>query len=237
MSVLVKKYCPRLARGDFVGIINKYFDRHALSSYSQEGEDMILRRLFDGKTVGFYVDVGAHHPKRFSNTYFFYKLGWSGINIDAMPGSMTEFNKLRKRDINLELGVRGDRGCLEYYMFNEPALNSFSKELSEQRHDENSQYRISTTAEVEVRPLAEILDEYLPKDKEIDFLSVDVEGFDLDVLTSNDWDKYRPQYVLAEILGSNFQDLGNDPVVQYIKKQNYKVFCKCMNTVFFESND
>lgn len=63
-------------------------------------------KSFRKKKIGFYVDVGAHHPMRFSNTYFFYRMGWSGINIDAMPGSMKEFKKYRRRDINLELGGR-----------------------------------------------------------------------------------------------------------------------------------
>ena len=69
--------------------------RYGLISYSQEGEDMILRRLFETRRRGFYVDVGAHHPRRFSNTYYFYRQGWSGINIDAAPGSMKLFDRLR----------------------------------------------------------------------------------------------------------------------------------------------
>ena len=52
-------------------------------SFSQEGEDLLIDRMFDGQSVGFYVDVGAHHPTRFSNTYLLYLRGWRGINIDA----------------------------------------------------------------------------------------------------------------------------------------------------------
>jgi len=70
-------------------------DKYALKSYSQEGEDMILRRIFEDNETGFYVDVGAHHPARFSNTNYFYKRGWRGLNIDAMPGSMSKFKKYR----------------------------------------------------------------------------------------------------------------------------------------------
>ena len=66
---------------------------------------MILRRIFIGKLTGFYVDIGAHHPKRFSNTYIFYQRGWRGINIDAKPGTKEVFNKLRPRDINLEVPI------------------------------------------------------------------------------------------------------------------------------------
>ena len=93
--------------------------------YGQDGEDLILNRLLDGQMQGFYVDVGAHHPIRFSNTYLFYERGWTGINIDAMPGSMKKFRKLRPRDINVECGVASSSGKLTFHRFNEPALNTF----------------------------------------------------------------------------------------------------------------
>lgn len=86
---------------------NLYITRFHHKSYSQEGEDMILSRIFGDKKNGFYVDVGAHHPFRFSNTYLFYKRGWLGINIDAMPGSMRLFDRFRKNDINIESAIGG----------------------------------------------------------------------------------------------------------------------------------
>jgi len=101
LKKLLKIILPKTLKNKFIEINNNYFDGYALKSYSQEGEDMILRRLFEKQLTGFYVDVGAHHPKRFSNTYFFYKQGWHGINIDAMPGSMKLFEKIRPRDILL----------------------------------------------------------------------------------------------------------------------------------------
>src|SRR5690242_3324544 len=67
----------------------------AVKSYSQEGEDRILHSIFETVADGFYVDIGAHHPKRFSNTYLFYQRGWRGINVDAMPGSMVRFKRVR----------------------------------------------------------------------------------------------------------------------------------------------
>ena len=96
-------------------------------SYAQEGEDLILNRFFNNKKTGFYIDVGAHHPKRYSNTFSFYKKGWRGINIDAMPGSMSSFNKQRPEDINIEVGVSKTEQVLTYYIFNELALNTFSE--------------------------------------------------------------------------------------------------------------
>jgi len=114
----------------------------SLKSYSQEGEDLILLRIFEKKRIGFYVDVGAHHPFRFSNTYRFYLRGWRGINIDPMPGSMRLFNKFRKRDINLELAVGENEDTLIYYMFNEPALNTFDEGLAKTRDGKNGYYNI-----------------------------------------------------------------------------------------------
>jgi len=66
-------------------------------SYAQEGEDLVLARLLEPVGKGFYVDVVAHHPFRFSNTFLFYRMGWRGINIDAMPGSMRPFRRHRRR--------------------------------------------------------------------------------------------------------------------------------------------
>ena len=77
---------------------------------------MILRVIFAKQQTGFYVDVGAHHPKRFSNTYFFYKKGWYGINIDATPGIMENFKKMRKRDINLNIGISDTTGERDFYI-------------------------------------------------------------------------------------------------------------------------
>lgn len=96
---------------------------------------------------------GAHHPMRFSNTYLFYKKGWNGINIDAMPDSMKPFNKFRPRDINIEKPVSGKKQVLTYYAFNESALNGFSKELSEERASNENNYHIIFEKDIETLTL------------------------------------------------------------------------------------
>ncbi len=93
--------------------------------YGKNGEDLILDRLLEHQLRGFYVDVGAHHPVRFSNTYMFCKRDWRGINIDAMPGSIIKFVRVRPRDINIACGVACRASKLMYYRLNEPALNTF----------------------------------------------------------------------------------------------------------------
>lgn len=199
--------------------------------YGQDGEDLILNRLLEGQSLGFYVDVGAHHPVRFSNTYLFYQRGWRGINIDAMPGSMKKFNKVRPRDINIECGVAGTSGKLMFHRFNEPALNTF--DADEAQHKNKPPYQMVDVVEVVVERLDVLLARHLPVEQQIDFLSVDVEGRDEEVLRSNDWNRYRPRYILAETLRTDMLNLTSCPVVQFLKSVGYIPVAKAYNTSFF----
>lgn len=233
---MLKTILPKKVKEKLIDINNNYLDGYALKSYSQEGEDMILRRLFERQKTGFYVDVGAHHPKRFSNTYFFYKKGWKGINIDAMPNSMKLFNKLRPRDINIEKPISDKKQTLTYYAFNEPALNGFSKKLSEER-DGKENYFIEFTKDIETSTLEEILDHNLPHNHQIDFLSIDVEGLDFMVLKSNSFEKYKPKVILIEILNSSLSDIEDSEIAIFLKQVKYSIYAKAMNTVIFISDE
>lgn len=203
------------------------------SSYSQEGEDMILRRYLDVGSPGVYVDVGAHHPFRFSNTYFFYKNGWSGINIDPLPEVMNLFKATRPRDINLNVGVSKKSGTMSYYMFNEPALNTFDQTLAESRVSDV--YKLIDTQEVRVAPLSTLLQQHGHAYDSIDFMSVDVEGHDLEVLKSNDWQKIRPKIVLVEcLMPSSIDDLRADAVFNFMTGNGYKLVAKSLYSCFFK---
>ena len=160
-------------------------------SFSQSGEDMVLRGFFEGQSKGFYVDVGAHHPFRFSNTAYFYRQGWSGINIEPDPDSFKPFLKYRKRDINLNVGIDTNEGLRNLYRFDEPALNSFILD-----------FNVKDIIHAPCLALKTVFDRYKPK--KIDFLSVDTELYDDIVLRSNDWDLYRPTFVVTEMQVDSF---------------------------------
>lgn len=226
----IKNYFKELGVSEYKSQIE-----HAFVSFGQEGEDVIINRLLGSKQNGFYVDVGAHHPKRFSNTYSFYQKGWKGINIDAMPNSMLAFNKERPRDINLEIGVSKKEEELTYYMFNEPALNTFSKKEAIKKQS-LPRYKVIEEKRILTYPLKSILDKHLKKKIHIDFMSIDVEGLDLDVLESNDWNKYRPSILLVEDLGdlSITKIEENSLVFKFLKEKNYNFFAKTFNTLFFK---
>lgn len=233
----IKEILPKNLVEGIQFLRKNYTDVYALKSYSQEGEDMILRRFFENKEVGFYIDVGAHHPKRFSNTYYFYKKGWNGINIDAMPKSMDLFEKMRPRDINIEAAIN-DQVCeLTYYEFNEPALNGFSEELSELR-DNSENYYITSRYILKTISLNKVLKDNVDSDLlEIDFLTIDVEGLDLNVIKSINLKKYRPKLILIEILSNSLFEILDNDITAYLQDYSYKFYAKTFNTVFFIDTD
>jgi FkbM family methyltransferase len=215
----------------------KLFGAYATQSYSQEGEDILLNRIFDGKKSGFYVDVGAHHPHRFSNTFFFYRRGWRGINIEPNPDAMFAFQLDRKKDINLQIGISDHSGSITYFMFDEPAFNTFDDTLVKERLA-TIPCKVVSECKIPVVRLDQVLEKYLPPGVEIDFLSIDVEGLDLSVLKSNDWKKYRPSCVLVESLNTSLEDTFNGEIFPFMKLRGYELFAKAYNTLIFrERND
>ncbi|MEJ2615779.1 MAG: FkbM family methyltransferase [Ignavibacteriaceae bacterium] len=218
-----------------VKFYDRYFNSFANKSYSQEAEDLILQRIFEYQKTGFYIDVGAHHPKRFSNTYLFYKKGWRGINIEPRPGSKKYFDKIRSRDINIEAAISEKIQKLTYYMFNEPALNKLSDE-SEIEILKNENHELKNKIEVETTTLKNICDKYLSDNVQIDFLSVDAEGYDLNVLSSNDWDKYRPKIVLAEDKDFELEAPFESSIFKFMSEKGYKLFAKTYYTLIFKNS-
>ncbi len=213
-----------------------YISPHAALSYAQEGEDLILGALLGSvlhRRAGFYVDVGAHDPWRFSNTCYFYQRGWHGINIDPRPGMKALFDPERPRDINLEMAIARSPGSLTYHCFDEPLLNGFDRELCESR-DFSGKHRIIGKREIPAMPLAIILKEHLPESQRIDFLSVDVEGMDLEALQSNDWEQFHPTFVLAEEIGlKSLSEPGSSEISSFLRQRGYILVARTRLTAIY----
>jgi len=201
-------------------------------SYSQEGEDLVLSRLFEKQSHGFYVDIGAHHPFRFSNTYLLFQRGWWGINVDPNPQAMQLFQRLRRRDVNLAVGIAEQAGSRRYFQFNEPALNTFDEQLARQREVRDG-YQLIASTPVPVLPLRQVFEQHLPQGQVIDVLSVDAEGCDLSVIRSNDWDRFRPYCVLVETLQSSLAALDRNETHDYLSARGYELFAKTVNTFIY----
>jgi FkbM family methyltransferase len=194
------------------------------SSHSQFGEDMLLRSIFGNKRMGFYVDIGAHHPVYYSNTYHFYQRGWSGLNIDAAPGSMALFKFMRKKDINIEtcIGPKSNEE-VKFFIFDKPALNTFDPKMAELA---KSGSKLLQTCQLKTKTLEQCLDEYIPLNKEIDFLSIDVEGLDEIILRSNNWIKFSPKVIIFESHGLSLENFQNEGLVKYLNDVGYSIIGK-----------
>lgn len=203
--------------------------------YSQTGEDAILAHLFllFGHDSGFYVDVGAFHPIKYSNTYYFYRRGWMGINIEPTPGRTDLFEKLRPRDINVACAVSRARGQIRLTTFDDPAVNSADKQMID-LHIKTGQVHPTGAIVVEAYPLAEILEACMPPGRHLTFLSVDVEGMELEVLESNDWDRFRPRFVAVEWLGPpSIKVAMSTGVHDFLEQQEYELICRTPATLIF----
>ncbi len=146
-------------------------------TFSQAGEDLVIRNLFykrlSSDLPGFFVDVGAFHPYQHSNTYYLYRCGWRGINIEPTPGRIALFNKVRPLDINLAVAVAEEEGELDFYLFEEANLNTTVLDYSRKLESEDE---IMKTVKVPSKPLKSILTENIANGQEIDFLNIDIEG-------------------------------------------------------------
>ena len=180
-----------------------------------DGEDTEIVKYFDNKKNGFYVDVGSYHPIERNNTMLLYNKGWEGINIDISDFSIKLFDQLRPRDINLNLAVSKNEGEIEMY---------FQKKLSQLSTIKKEQIKKSFQGEVKIRKiisktLTSILDESKFANKKIDFLDIDVEGADMDVLESLDFEKYSPELICIEVIEKNNED---SDIFNFLRKKDYK---------------
>jgi hypothetical protein len=156
----LRRGCPGFV-ADALAKGARFLHPDATFSYAREGEDLVLRGLRDDRPNGFYVDVGAHHPSRYSNTLLFYHTGWRGINIEPAPAAVDEFNRTRPRDVNINLGAAEQPAQLTYYVFSDPALNTFDEALMN-NCEARTPYRVVDTRKVAVERLDRILNDHLP---------------------------------------------------------------------------
>lgn len=202
-------------------------------SYSQCAEDLFIDRLVGFKKNGFYVDVGAHDPDRFSNTKKFYRQGWNGINIEPDYKNFRKFQKKRRRDINLNIGIGAKSSVQTFFRFIPDTLSTFSNENA-RKYCAQGYIKIGEI-DVEIKRLAEIFEEYV-KNKHIDLLNIDVEGFEMQVLKSNDWEKFKPTSICIESVKHSKEGIGESIVneqLAYLHNLGYElVYFNGINSIF-----
>jgi len=167
-----------------------------MTSYAQNHEDVLLARLFPKGLTGLYVDVGASYPIANSVTKHFYDLGWRGVNVEPAAHPFAQLAEARPRDVNLNIGLSDAPGSLTLFEF-PPELSAASTFSAEQAawHGDNGLPSVERT--VEVSTLARVCAQQVG-DTPIEFMSIDVEGHERQVIAGGDWTRWRPRVVLVE---------------------------------------
>ena len=159
------------------------FDHAFTASWSQGGEDLALLSFFAGKADGTYLDIGAHHPSRFSVTRHLYQRGWTGVNVEANQKLINKFHEDRVKDVNLFCAV-GEEDYYDFVVFKEPALSTYNQQWKAKFISEGNE--INRIDRVPGRRLRSIYDESFGT-APVDLLNIDAEGADFEILQSMDF--------------------------------------------------
>lgn len=205
-------------------------------SYAQCGEDVIAAFLFRailGIPRPTYLDIGAHHPTYLSNTYSFYRTGSRGVCVEPDPILAARIARARPRDLVVEAGVGVDgRDTADLHVFEDRAFNTLSPRVSEQIGGMDGQ-RVRGVIRVKLVPANELLAGHF--NPWPNFVSIDTEGLDLDVLRSIDFGRFRPEVFCVETLASatwlKIPDIGH-----FMTSVGYEAYADTnLNTLFVES--
>ena len=205
-------------------------------SYSQSGEDLIADYFFEsiGIKQSNYIDIGANQPIKGNNTYLFYLKGSKGICIEPDISLIPSLKKARVRDVILNMGVSVTVAAqADFYFFDGHynAWNTFSKEDADKKSKESGiAYRQS---KVQLETVGNIVDEHTFQN--VNFISLDVEGLDLAILKSIDFNKIRPELLCVETIEFSLNNNlnKNQEIISYMLTQGYRVYADTnLNTLF-----
>ncbi len=232
-----------------MNIVNNHFFRRIYQkitgipfniSYAQTGEDIIIDFLIAAKKIQAftYLDIGANHPVKFSNTYKFYEAGYKGVCIEPDPYMYAILSKKRSRDICLNIGIAGTAaGEANLYIMNYPGLNTFSKDEAE-AHEKNKHGKIKEVIQVPLKTVEQVIDENFSGKSPV-FINLDVEGLDEEILKSFPFNKYKPAIFCIETVHYT-EDASSEKrseIFDLMHKQGYRAFADTyINTIFIKNN-
>lgn len=208
--------------------------RHGTLTFAQCGEDIIVSYVFSlrGISKPTYIDIGAHHPFRLSNTALFYQRGSRGVNIEPNPEQFSSFLKYRSQDINLNVGIGGSESTQTFYCLEDAPLSTFSaaEAAAFQRHG----HKLKAELQLQVLPIGKIITDHC-NGRFPDFMNLDVEGFETEILSSVDFINDYPKVICIET--ANYSPTGNGPkrheLMSFLEKKNYFLYADTnLNSIY-----
>lgn len=203
-------------------VLNQFGNNFSRISYSQCGEDLIVNYIFQLRGIEnpTYIDIGCNHPYFISNTALFYAKGCKGINIDANPVLIEFFNKYRKNDINLNIGIGNKKEQFEFYIMEDDTLSTFSKIELESMIKIGK--KLLEIKKIEMITLTDVISKYcngvFP-----DFLSIDVEGLDFEILKTIEFNNNAPKIICVE--AAEYSPIGagarRTELIDFLSKMGY----------------
>jgi FkbM family methyltransferase len=209
-------------------------------SYSQCGEDKILKHLFADRGVSDvnYLDVGTNHPVIHNNTYYFYRAGGRGVCVEPNPDLTRLIRRQRPRDVCLNVGVTpGEDSEADYFCMSANSLNTFVREDADALQA-GGKFKINEVRKIQVRNINSIIDEHF--ETPVDLVSIDVEGWNEEIVKSIDFRIQRPFCFCIETL--NFSDTGKGlklkSIIEFMRDNGYVVYADThINTIFVDERN
>ncbi|MCX8080390.1 MAG: FkbM family methyltransferase [Bacteroidia bacterium] len=211
---------------------------YAKKSFSQSGEDMIIRHLFDVLKIPHptYLDIGAHHPFENSNTAHFYINGSRGVLVEPNPQFCHYLKKYRKKDICVEGGIADKKGEMDFYCFDSSTLNTFSEDACKRYIQAG--FVLKEKLKIKVFDISEIMEKYFSTSPP-DFISLDVEGMELNLLKAFPFEKFSPKVICLETVDYSHDGLSekNHAILDLLKLKGFRIYADTgINTIFINEN-
>ena len=185
-------------------LFHKYIKKNSKKSYSFGGIDLLISHFFRNQSNGIYLDVGCYHPIQGSNTYLLHKKGWSGINIDLDEVSIDLFDKFRKKDFNKQIAISDKKSSITLFRPHKRAAGQSVNPSTVSRLNNSD----GETIEIECDTLNNVIEMSQFKESKIDFISIDIEGHEVEALKDFNFKKYCPKIIVAEF---------NDPELKRVE--------------------
>ena len=206
-------------------------EKYITKSFAQYGEDVLIFNLFQklGIEKPSYIDIGAHHPYEISNTALFYLSGCRGTNVEANPNLIQAFYDERPDDRNICSGVGAEAGELPFYMIDDRCgRNSFKKARVEAFLEKSPDFSMQEVRNIKIRTLSDIIDEI---GKIPDYMSIDIEGMEYEVLSNYDLKNRGPMVITLEIMRGNVED--GTKIIDMMKNAGYFMYLKIYSNITF----
>ena len=202
-------------------------------SFSQKGEDLIISNFFGDRAMGYYMDIGCFHPKQISNTYLFHLAGWHGLAVDVDAYKADLFKKVRRGRCGSKaaavVGACAPGSTANVYRFGDEAgwsdIDTLDYESAVWQRDEKNagDFRTETVEVIGINDL-------LSTSPKVNFLNIDVEGMDTEILEAIDLDRFDIDVILFE---DNLNWGGSDAIKSKLQRHGYQLLFVSVGSVCY----